>query len=67
MSTNVFDGDVIVRGNFSAQAFSVPAGAIANTQVASNAAIDTSKLNHRHHCFFAQPNSAATSEMTSSS
>lgn len=37
-------------------------GAITNSQVSSTAAIDASKLDHRHTASYGQPNTAATTE-----
>lgn len=62
MPESVHQGDLFVNGNFRATSMTMAGGVIANAQVAAGAGIDTTKLNHRHHFRFSQPNTTATTE-----
>ena len=56
-ANQTFYGTVQIVG-----ALTVPSGSFDDADVAANAAIAASKLGHRFHAPFSQPNTAATSE-----
>ena len=53
--------DLHVQGRISAESWTVPASSVSNAAVASDAAIEASKLQHQYLRGYSQPNSAATS------
>lgn len=54
MDTQVIPNNVAVLGNLSAPTMSIPAAAVKNAQVASDASIGAEKLRHRFRPVFAQ-------------
>ena len=61
--TNTIRGDVRIIGTLALQAISLPAGTVKNAGVASDAAIEASKLEHQFSLDFAQvPGTAVVAE-----
>lgn len=56
------ESDVHVAGSLTCQTFGPPAASIDNAAIRPDAKIAASKLQHQHHCFYAQPNTTATAE-----
>lgn len=61
-SSSIQDGDLRVRGTLVPDAMRYPAASIVNADISAAAAIETTKLRHRHVRSWAQPNTAATAE-----
>lgn len=59
---SLHDGDLKVRGAFSADSISLPNGSITDTTISSFAAISAAKLQHQHQPCGGQPNTAAADE-----
>lgn len=62
MPESVIQGDHFFTGNLRAGTMTLPGNAVTNGTVQPGAAIDTSKLNHRHRFRYSQPNTTATTE-----
>lgn len=62
MAQNIQDGNLHVKGRITCEQMTVPAGAVSNASIASDAAIESEKLEHRIIKDLKQPNSAATTE-----
>ena len=62
--TNVFDGDLVVRGTLKASAFQPPNGSIGNNQVGSADPIDASKLKHQYLARLVQPSGSSATAVT---
>lgn len=60
MAITTIPTDLNVQGNITARSFSIPAGAIGDTQVSSSANIAASKLGHIHRVFRGQAGAAAS-------
>lgn len=56
------EGNLHVDGTLSAKTLKPSDGSVTNASVASNAAIDAAKMDHRHRAHHAQANSAAADE-----
>jgi len=65
-TAEVITGDVVIRGNLQPSTISQPANSIADVNVGTPAAgaagVASSKLNHRYHKHWPQPNTTATTE-----
>jgi len=55
----VIPADVYVDGQFNARTMSLPSSCVGNSQVSAGAAIDTSKLQHRHVEHYSQATGTA--------
>lgn len=55
MAVNTIRGDLVVTGNLAAGSQTLSAGSVANSQVASNAGIETTKLYHLHKILKGDP------------
>lgn len=62
MTTNIIDGDMIVRGGLVAESFDAPSQSINSAAIKTAANLDADKLESRIYSSHAQPNSAATTE-----
>lgn len=62
MPTNVFDGDVIIRGSVVANTNIPSDNSITTAKIAAAANLNADKLEQRLHKTYSQPNTAATSE-----
>lgn len=62
MTTNVVDGDLVVRGALVATTLTPSGGSVTSTSIAAAANLDADKLEHRHWPSVSQPNITATTE-----
>lgn len=60
MAQSRLEGDLHINGALTAKTFSAPAGSITNAMVATGAAIDATKLVHRHAPFYSISGTVAT-------
>lgn len=62
MALSTINSDLVIKGRLTPTSLDIPDGIIVNADVSSSAAIETTKLRHRHVAQWQQPNTTATTE-----